>query len=288
MVNIPSYFTLALALGVFLALFLLSLVTVTIGYVWYHNRRDLRVAATRPDIKETLLTKLRLENPEWDDWIATLSDFEIEVARDILDTYLRTLAGSDKSNLQKIGQKLGIIEESLQDIKHGNYYDKLIALSWLTLLDYQVDSDILWEHCREDPELRAGAARILYESDISEVQGEGTRLLLGEEDEPLTVFGQDTLFELNRNDPRFLFEYASSHYENWIDILLIQVLEVISHINRVGEGAPVQWLLEGLESDEADVRAATAIALSNYGWHDEIRNHVDIEALINDPSANVR
>lgn len=279
---------LALVLGGLMALFLFSLEVVTVVAVWRRSRRDRARDARRPAVRDGLFERVIAEDSDWEAWAASLDEVERDVARDLVDTYLRTVRGREHERLQAAGRALGIPDEAVTTIEDGDRTERLQALSWLTLLEHPVDPALLRAHCRADPTLRAAAARLVSATGGAASARDGTRLLLEEPVEPLTSFGIDTLYELHREEPAGLFEYASEASEAWPATVKIQVLRVLREYTRVGRDVPTDWLVPLFEHERPAVRAAAVGAFEGFGWRADLRGLVPHERLAGDHSVTVR
>lgn len=277
----------ALVLGGIMTLFLLSLEIVTLLYTWIRGRRERHRERLRPDIRDEIFTRLVATEPNWTGWARSLGTVEQRVAREILDTYLRQLRGQERTRLQEAGDALDIPAESVAMIQEGDRHDRLRGLVWLSLLEHEIDPDMLWDHCRGDPTVRAGAARVLYATGGDDAVTVGTRLLCGT-DQQMTSFGMDTLYRLHRDEPGRLFEYASEKATGWSEAVTVQVLRVVEEFTKIPKDAPTGWLVALSRHDSSEIRAATARAFVGLGWREDLRRDVSLETLAQDPSSAVR
>lgn len=278
----------ALVLGGILALFLFSLEIVTLLYTWIQEHQERYRDQLRPTIREEMLVRLVADAPDWETWAEGLSTVEKRVARDVLDTYLRQLQGRERARLEQAGEALGIPDQSVTMIREGDRHQRLRALVWLSLLEYPVDPDMLWNHCRDDPTVRAAAARVLYTTESDDAAAIGTRLLLAETSRQMTSFGMDTLYRLHRDEPDTLFEYASEEVDGWSEAVTVQVLAVVRKFTTLSEDTPTAWLLSLATHDSPAIRAATARAFAGFGWNDDLREQIPLDTLGQDPSPDVR
>jgi len=278
----------ALTAGAVLAVYLVALEAVTLVYVRHRNRVERRKEGIEPELRAEIVGRLDTEAPNWEPWAEGLSDREREVAETVLDRYLRTVDGAGKARLQEGARALGVDERSRAQLRGGDYYDRLIALGWLALLEATLDSDALTNCCDDDAEMRAAAARVLYEGGAPDAQTAGTRLLLGAGSERMTVFGMDTLYRLNRRDPGVLFEYASDHASSWSDPVLAQVLLVVAQFTDAGADRSVDWIVDALWLGSETVRVQAVRALAGFGWRRDVRDRTAPERLVEDPSPAVR
>ncbi len=274
--------------GIAIALLLFLFGTFTIGYAAYASRRDRRISSSRPEVRDGLLGRMGEEDPDWEAWGATLSTVEREASVELLDEHLRQLRGSSKEQLIRAADALDLDEEAMDDLRKGGRIDKLTALTWLTLLDGSVDVGLLRESCLGDRDLRASAARLLYDRHSPGSRAAGNAFLLFDPEDALSVFGLDTLYRLNQRDPTNLLLQAEQLGEEWRPSLRIQVMYVIGRAAPVGADVSLEWILRQLAAESPEVREAAVRALRQYGWRQDVRSGIDLPALIADPSPNVR
>lgn len=273
--------------GVLLAVVLVGFGAFIVGLAGYRDRKRRWEAALGPTVRSRLFERLAESDPDWDSWAARLSEAERAVAADVLDEHLRQLDGDRKAQLVEAAEALDIDGAALRTVRTGDAYEKLSALTWLTLLEAPVDVATLREECTGTPNLRAGAARLLYAGDRDDKRTVATDFLLAE-GTTLSVFGWDTLYRLNRRDPGTLAERATAEQHAWSRSLTVQVLSVIEHAFPGEESAPIGWITRLLGHESAEIRAAALRALSQYGWRRDVRERIDIDGLARDGSPLVR
>ncbi len=268
---------------------LIAVATLTVGVSLWEAWRRRRQKAIRAELTSELLEALfGRDDPEWEQWVGSLSARQRRELEPVLDSYLRSLDGSDRTKLAKVGPVLGINDRSRRHLHGGSYWRRLHALTWLTLLRDPPDRDLLRTYCTHTPRERATAARILYASETSDCSTTGTDLLLADNPSAFSVFGVDTLYRVSEGNPSPLFERAATDYDEWSPALTQQVLLVTRHLNTVVGSADLSWITKSLSSKTERVRVAAYRALDAYGWNSDIRTHVDVQAISEEPSPAVR
>lgn len=278
---------------VVIALVLALLLTVsfhltTILSIYYSVART-RKDRVRPDLRTELLDRLFSDNPAWDSWVSDRSNVEREVIEELLDEHLRELDGGDAETLRELGDALEIPERAGRRLETGDEYTHLYALTWLTLLRRPtpyLDSSFTPETPRE----RAAVVTLLAETDELADAATGVSILLDELDKQFSVFGQDTLYRVARDDPVPLLETARTDAHSWPEPLLQQVLAVCAHLETSipeSEG-DLSWVTAALETGSETTRAAAAEALANFGWRPSVREQGVVQRGISDPSPRVR
>lgn len=269
----------------------IGLLTLGVGVVtvatagWYH-RRDGRQAATRARLKDQLLERLFEPDPQWDGWVQGLSSGERRELRHVLERYLRQLRGTEHDRLCALARTLGIQDAAVRDLEVER--KRVRALTWLALLNADVSVDRLRKYCTDTPRERAGAARILYESEAPEAGRLGTDLLVGEGDRPLSAFGLDTLYRLNDGTETPLLDLFPAAVEAWDTPVLVQVLLALRYASIDTQGDRLGWLPELVSHKSARVRATTVGVIERHGWRAPTRQRLDIEALVADADPSVR
>ena len=281
---------LVLTVGVIvLGSLLLAVTTVTIGYSVQAARRRRRREPMRKALREELLQRLYGgEDPAWDEWVAELSVTERDELESVLDGYIRELKGGDAAKLADLGTALGIDERARREIADGNYWDRLYALVWLSLLQEVPERELLERHCTDSPRERAAAARVLYAAETDDRATIGVDLLLRGNVASFSVFGVDTLYRVAEDDPLPLVDRAAADFETWEPALQRQVLLVVQQLTTVAGGADLSWVVSALSSPEPRVRSAAWGALGAYGWSRRLRDQIDLEAISADPAPAVR
>ncbi|WP_323675924.1 HEAT repeat domain-containing protein [Halorubellus sp. PRR65] len=279
--------TVLVVLGLLVGIGLVVSAGLTLGLSVYRHRRDERADRVRPDVQDALLERAFSPDPNWDDWIDTLSATERQVAEDLLAEYLRELDGSETDSLKELGAALGIPERARSDLERGHKFVRLQALTWLIRLDdpepYRAAS-----YGPETPPERASVARLLSQTGELISPRQGLELLLAGATEEFSVFGQDTLYRLASDDPDALFEIATEQYDAWPPALLTQVLLVCGQLGSAVRTADISWLTASLEADDEGVRAAAASALGGFGWRPDLRDSTFFARATDDPSPRVR
>ncbi|MFB6295247.1 MAG: HEAT repeat domain-containing protein [Halobacteriales archaeon] len=279
---------LVLWVGITILSLLVAVGAITITASIYYRLGDRRREAVRSDVRYGILERMSSDEPDWEGWVADLSEVESEVARTELDTYLRSTEGEEHDRLRECGDALGIPSDAREMLATEKRHRKLQALSWLALLEEAPDPATLRETCTADSDLRAAGARVLHEADHPAARSVGTELLLGNGDLTLSVYGLDTLYQLHRATPAPLFERAATEYPDWRPSLIIQILTVLRHCGVAGRDAPREWIVELTDHDLPAVRAAAVTALEPGGWRTDLRETVDIDRLVEDSDATTR
>lgn len=270
------------ALGIALLTLGVGAVTMgTAGVLQYRHRRN-RTVEDR--LRTELFERLFASDPEWDAWVGGLSRLERRRLRRLLEEFLRKLRGTEHRRLRGLGEALGVQARARRDLKRGRR--RFRALTWLALLHESVEPDRLEACCTGDSQLRAGAARVLHEADHPDAPRAGTDLLVT--GESLTVFGLDTLYQLNEGTETPLLSLLETGVDDWNDRLLVQVLIVLRYCNIANPRGRLGWLPALLAHDSPRVRAAAVGVLERHGWREQFQAQVNIGALVSDPDASVR
>ncbi|MFB6150408.1 MAG: HEAT repeat domain-containing protein [Haloarculaceae archaeon] len=275
------------ALALVVGLALATAFYLTVGWSVYRSVADDRRERVRDDLEDALLDRLFDPDADWDEWVAGLSGLERDVVESLLDEYLRELDGADADRLRGLGEALGIPDRARRRLEGGDEFDRLHALTWLTLLRRSEP----FRAAAFEPETareRATAARLLYECDALDGAGEGVSILLDDVDEALPVFGQDTLYRIAREEPGPLLAAADDDHSEWPTEVLTQVLAVCRYLDTSVESADLSWLTAALEADNEAVRANAARALGSFGWRAATRDGVFLDRATADPSPRVR
>ncbi|WP_136689335.1 HEAT repeat domain-containing protein [Halorhabdus amylolytica] len=273
----------ALVIGLALAV----MFWLTVGLSIYRSIEDTRRARVRDELQEQLLEGTFDPDFDWETWVAGLSGVERDVVESLLDEYLRELDGQNVERLRELGDALGIADRSKRRLERGGEYERLYALTWLTLLERPENLHAAEFSPRTQRE-RAAVARLRYESNDFENPREGISLLLEGARSQFTVFGQDTLYRIGTEDPEALLDVAERNYATWPEPLLVQVLVVCRHLAAGVTTEDLSWLTAALEADNEAVREAAALALGNVGWRKDVRSDLFLDRLVADPSPRVR
>ncbi|MBX0285974.1 hypothetical protein [Haloarcula salinisoli] len=275
-----------LAAAVVIGVLTLGVGVVTVATAGWYHRRDGRRAATRARLKDRLLERLFEPDPQWDEWVGTLSPAERRQVRPVLERYLRQLRGSEHARLCELARTLGIQAEAKRNLAVGR--KRIRALTWLALLDAPVPVDRLREYCTDTPRVRAGAARVLYESEAPEASRIGTELLFEDTDQPLSAFGLDTLYRLNDGAETPLLDQFPAALDAWDTPILVQTLLVLRYASIDAPSGRLDWLPDLLTHESPRVRATTIGVIERHGWRASTRDRLDIEALVADADPSVR
>ncbi|MEZ3117200.1 HEAT repeat domain-containing protein [Halobaculum sp. MBLA0147] len=278
----------AIFAGIVLLALLIAVAVLTLAESVYQYRRDRRRDRVREDVELALLSRMSDPDPEWDEWVASASTPERDVARELLDDYLRTVEGTERANLVELVRELGIFAEARETLDGGARHEKLQALGWFALSGEGVDPDRLEATCTGGNDLRAAAARVLYEADHPDARERGTDLLVGDGSTTLTTHGLDTLYRLYETDPKPLLDRAAAEGDEWGLSLVVQVLSVIRHTGLLAQDADWSFVRDHTTHESPSVRAAAAQAFGPPGWDPAFRESVPVERLLADPHRNVR
>ena len=273
----------ALVIGLALAV----MFWLTVGLSIYRSVGTTRRERVQDDLQRQLLDGTFDPEFDWNEWVAELSSVERRVVESLLDEYLRELDGENVERLRELGDALGIPARSQRRLERGGEYERLYALTWLTLLE-RPDRLHAADVEPRTPRERAAIARLRHESGDFDSPTAGIALLLEDSRSQFTVFGQDTLYRIGTEAPDALLDAAERNSQSWSQPLLVQVLVVCQHLTAGVTTADLSWLTAALEADNEAVREAAALALGNVGWRPDIRNELFLDRHVGDPSPRVR
>lgn len=259
---------------------------LTVGWSVYRSVRDTRRDSVRDPLRGDLLARVFDEEPRWEEWVAGLSSVKREVVESLLDDHLRELDGDDAERLRDLGDALPIPARAGRRLETGSEFDRLHALTWLTLL-HRPDPYLEADFEPRTPRERAAAAKLCLETGAAPPAA-AVEILLADADCELTVFGQDTLYRAAQATPDAFLARAESSYRTWPTALLVQVLTVTGYLDTSVRTADLGWLTAALEHEAPTVRAAAADALGDFGWRASLRDRVFLERATADPSPQVR
>ena len=275
--------------GLVLAAFL-CLSVGTVGLSIAKRRADVRAFEARSRVRHTLFELQAADDPNWSGWIGSLTGVERDELESLLERYLRNVSGSDRRLYQSLARDLGMGERAAADLDQNGTVPTLRALARLSLLDTPIESERLFETCLSDRHTRAAAARLVeVRPDAVDAPGfVGTTLLLWDEDQPLTVEGLETLYDLNDGSPTPLLLRASRNFERWDPALLDQVCRVLGTCQTTRDEGRFEWVFSLFDDENPRVRAAAIDALRQQGWRRGLRSRVPFRALVTDESPLVR
>lgn len=261
----------------------------TIGLAAVRHRSTRRAEALQPGLRSALIERLSAEEPEWAEWVERLSEREREVLLELAEGLLRNVRGAEGSKLRRLVAELGVDERRLYDwIESGERTAQHRALAWSMLLDHRLPPAVLLAHASRPRSVRLAAARTLYETSEAAASGAALRLLVREGDEPLSLFGIDTLYQITNDRPDHLLDLARRDASGWDPAFLVQVLAVVRRCVSVVPPSSVVWIGEYVDHGSTDVRTAAILALGEYAWHPDVRDQLEFERLVDDPSAAIR
>ncbi|WP_267162623.1 HEAT repeat domain-containing protein [Halovenus salina] len=275
--------TLALLIGLALAV----MFWLTIGLSVYRSVQTTRREEAREKLESEFVETLFDPDSGWELYTQGLTGVERRVTEELLDEYVRELDGQSAAPLKELGETLEIPARSRKQLSARNEYDRLYALTWLSLLE-RPDALADTGFTPRTPRERAAVTRLRYESGDLEDAAEGITLLLDGVSTQFSVFGQDTLYRIASEDPEALFVIAAENYQNWSEPLLVQVLVVCQHLGKNVRSEDLSWLTATLEHESEAVREVAVQALENLGWRSDIRDVALLERLMNDTSPRVR
>lgn len=282
---VPTLVRIVAILGLLLAC--VGGATSGLAAVQYRSTR--RAEALRTGLRPAIVERLSADEPEWNGWIECLSEREREVLLELAEGLLRNVRGAEATKLRRLVGTLGVNERRLYDhIESGEPTAQHQALTWSMLLEYRFPPDVLLEHASRPRSIRLAAARTLYETNESATLHAALRLLVQEGNEPLSVFGIDTLYRIANDRPDPLLDRARSDASGWDPAFLVQVLAVVRQCVSVVSPSSVVWIEEYVDHGSTDVREAAVLALGAYAWHPDVRNRLEFECLVDDPSAAIR
>jgi len=275
----------AVALVVGLALAISFYLTISLSV--YRSVKQTQRERVRPELQDELLDRLFADDPGWESWAASLSGTKRTVVESLLDEYLRELDGQDADQLRELGDALGIPERAQRQLGSRDEHTRLDALTWLTLLR-RAEPYLESGFEPRTPHERAAVVTLLQATDTLSDAETGVSMLLDGTSEQFTVFGQDTLYRVARDDPEPLLRSTSSSYDEWPEPLLAQVLAVCAHLETSVRDGNLEWLTAALETENEAIRASAAAALGSFGWRASLRDQVFLERATDDPSPRVR
>lgn len=282
----PAIQALAWFVAVGLAAITGVLGAVTITMAWWKRRKHDRVSETQDRLQEMLLERLFEADPDWNAWIAELSRVERRQLQLLTDQYLRRLRGTEFERLYELAVTLGLPAKAKRDLdsRRGRFR----ALTWLALLREPVAPERLKHCCTRTQRNRAGAARLLYESDHADAAEVGTNLLIGDGQHPLSAFGLDTLYRLNNGTETPILARVPEEGTDWDTRLLVQVLTVLRFCSLSEPPKQLAWLVDLLDHESAQVRVATVGVIERHGWREPFQSRIDVGELLTDPVSPVR
>lgn len=262
---------------------------VTIGLAIRRHRSIRRAAALQPGIRADLVERLSDDDPGWDEWIERLSSHERELALELAEGLLRKVRGAERTELQRLVRKLGIDDRRLRtDVEFGDPPAQRRALAWLALLDHRLPPEVFLEHAVRPRSVRTAAARALYQAGDPVALRAATRLLVRDGTEPLSLLGIDTLYRITNDQSGHLLDIARRDANGWDPAFLVQVLAVVRRCVSAVPPSSVIWIGKYVDHGSTDVRTTAILALGEYAWHPDVRDQLEFERLVNDPSAAIR
>lgn len=267
-----------------------ALSVLAISIAAWKQRLDGITAQSRETVRQKLFKQQEHSNPEWEQWIESLSATERDRLVSVLDRYLRIVEGEQRETFVDVAAALDLGERSDAALDQSTVVPRLRALATLAMLDYPLSVDRLLETCSDTQRTREAAARLLYERrDEYENAAElGSKLILWEGKEPMTVYGLETLAKLNTGGETPLLYQAKDAVSTWEQSVIIQACFVLEHTEQVDPDAPIDWLFPLLDHESPIVRTASVRAFKQQGWRKTVRSRLDLRSRITDESSNVR
>lgn len=276
--------------GVGLSAVFFALSVGSLGLSVSKRRADRRSEQAHESVRETLFDRMERDEPAWFAWVESLPVEEREALMDVVRHYLRLVEGSQREELLAVADALDLGRRADETLEREAIVPRLQALTTLTMVPHPVSIDRLLETCSDTQLTREAAARLLAErrDEYDDAAAWGTMLLVWEGHVPISVYGLQTLSELNEGDESPLFEHGSTTASVWNQQVTVQVCSVLEYTHSTDPDASFGWLFELLDHEEPALRAAAVGALKQHGWRADIRTFLDIDALVEDDSREVR
>jgi len=267
-----------------------ALAAVTMGVSVRGRRRDRRRVKGRESVRRELLEYAYSEDREWESWLKTLSGRERAQLEPVLERYLRTVSGRDRERFLELASVIELGRRADEALDTTDVPRRLQALSTLAVVEHPVEIERLVETCSDNRRTREGVARLLYERrhEYDAPAAAGTELMLAEGTEPLTIYGMETLFDLNRGRETPLLALASERAGEWNPAVLVQVCRVLEFCQITAADASFEWLLALFEHETPAVRASAVRVLKGQGWRRSLREELPYRTLIGDDDPEVR
>lgn len=290
--NLPNFWTgqgftsrVVFWLGVFTLALLVTSAILTMGRSVKEYVKDQRRETLQEELRPELRSRIEQVDPGWDAWIASLTDTECTVLKEVMLDELQRVEGKREQRLQSLGDSLNLKEKALNSVRSITHYERLRGLGLLDALGISVTADFLATYLRTDRSEMEVAAHVLA-SDATNRDKEWALQVLLEYD-CLTVYGMEGLFKLFAEDPTLLLEHLARK-DVIADGMRHQALLVLERAGIPGTRVDMTGVLESLEHDEPRIRADAYRVLGQYGWHTGVRSEIDHERIVSDPSASVR
>lgn len=259
-----------------------------LGIGLVRDRRDRRRAERTPELRGALLDRLADDDPEWETWVAELTECDRQLVATLVEHYCQVLTGDDRRQLRALGRALGLEDRARGQLVDGDVAERCRALRWFVLLGTPVSPDLLLATCTDDARTRSGAARLLWATDHPQAAEFGTALCYWSPAVGPSAIDADTLFRLNRADPSPLVRRVAAGGDAWSPAVLVVALRVFERCHGVDGRWQFQWVHDALAHDDASVRAAAVAVLDRHGWREPALTDVDVDALLDDPDPDVR
>jgi len=277
--------TVVVYLGIAILALLLTTTVLTLGKSVRAFRKDRERERLEDKLRPALRVRASDPEPEWTDWIPTLTEQERTVVADLLTEDMSLLEGKQKTRLQELGHALGLEEDAKDDLESASHYRRLHALKTLADLEAEVDPEWLARQVPDRRSEREAAVHVLAANPSPEAREVGIDLLFAEE--PLSVYGIDGLHALVDENPAPLLRYLDDQPPSNPQ-LLSQILLVVQFAGMPSGDPPLDGILAGTNHDDPTIRERVFHVLATYGWHEDVREQVDVDAILEDPAVPVR
>lgn len=276
----------ALALAVLFVVLCLVTIGMSVARNWRERRRRQLERRLRPQILRNVVA----DDPDWNAQAASFSRREQSAARRVIERLLRDVRGSDSAALFAAARAFGMGSIARERFVSGSPVERKLAANWLALTDHPVTATEILQHATGNQGVREAAARIFVrrQEEFAGASEWGTRLLVWEGDEVLSVHGVDTLYRLNNRGATALLTTGHSYVDSWDPDLTIQVLTVLAKSQLISSPTGFRWIIALTRHDEPTIRAAAFRVFTQLGWNDQVREHAPIEAGLADPEPVVR
>lgn len=195
--------------------------------------------------------------PAWASTVPELSTAERNALVDILEETLRNPSNARPKAVWELADTLGVAPD-LETVPRRRW-ERLRELDWAVLLGYDADPAVVLRYVSDGRDERETAARALLSSSHPAATATATDLVLG--DDPVSVFGLDTLYRHHRDDASALLEGVAESSVR--ETALAHVLAVAGECGVPAERW-VEWTTRQLDHDSGRVRIAAACALEDW------------------------
>lgn len=277
--------TVVIWLGIITLASLISTGGLTLGKSVVEYRADNRRRNVENALRPDILERSAVDEPSWNEWVRDLSQFEIDVTKDILMEDLRILEGHRKQTLRDLAFALDLPSDGGKYIRSDNYYRRLRGLQILNQLETEVNPETIRANISNRQSEREASAHLLAKQNDSDATKIGLEMLL--QDKSMTIYGLEGLHQLIGSDPTPALNFLST--KSKVDDQILSQLLLVLGESGIPEGdAPIDGVLDALTNDDPLIRKRACRVLGGYGWNEEVRESVDVEALVTDSNQQVR